>query len=227
MSDEAIVRKYKNPHLHRIPGEDDDIVLFGDPILSKKLDRPLHFTKAVAERLSLDIPFDSERTDNENISSATRTPRELNSRDVKLLLDEIASFENEGMDPRYLYSTDEILDIREVDLENFLARNPSIIGGKYELVDRQLDTREGRLDLLLRDDNEVLIVVEIKLNEIGRGTVNQIKRYMSQVRRDTKANVRGIIICKGVTPSFEEAARNLRDIRIHCYGWKLSISLWN
>ncbi len=224
MSDEAIVRKYKNPHLHRIPNEDEDIVIFGDPILSKKLDRPLPFTKSVAGRLSLDIPFDSFRTDNENISSATRTPRELSPKDVKILLDEITLFEIEGLNPGYLHSTDEVRDIREVDLENLLAQNPHIIGSSYELVDRQLDTREGRLDLLLRDEHDILTVVEIKLNEIGRGAVNQIKRYMSQVRRDTKAEVRGIIICKGVMPSFEEAASNLRDIRIHRYGWKLEVS---
>jgi hypothetical protein len=227
ISDASIVRKYKNPHLHRTPDKDDDIVLFGDPIRSKKLERPLPFTKEIAKRLSLDIPFDSNRTDNENISSATRTPRVLNSDDVELLLGEISAFEISGLDPSYLYSTDEVLDIREIDLENLLARNPHIIGSNYELVDRQLETREGRLDLLLRDENDMLIVVEIKLNEIGRGAVNQIKRYMSQVRRDTKSEVKGIIICKGIMPAFEEAAKNLRDISIHFYGWKLSVSAFH
>lgn len=223
ISIDAIVRKYKNPHLHRTPNEEGDLVLFGDPILSKKLDRPMPFTKSLAKKLSLGIPFDPDRTVNENISSATRTPRELTKEDIKAFLDEISKYEKRGIDPDRLLTTDEVLEIREKDLENLLAHYPQLIGEKYRLVDRQLDTREGRLDLLLRDEHDELVIAELKLNEIGRSSINQIKSYMQQVRRDTGEEVRGIIICKGIMPTFEDELGSLRNISIFKYGWKLGI----
>ncbi|MFQ6095942.1 MAG: hypothetical protein ACE5NN_07340, partial [Candidatus Bathyarchaeia archaeon] len=51
----AICHKYQNPHikeyLEGMRRSYDDAILFGDPILSKKLSRPLPFDRTLAEKL--------------------------------------------------------------------------------------------------------------------------------------------------------------------------------
>jgi hypothetical protein len=87
--DKLVVAKYKNPHNSEfINGErpGDDALLFGDPILSRKLTRPLPFNRRLAERLSLRIRFARERSELSCIASATRQWRELTQEDVKMLL---------------------------------------------------------------------------------------------------------------------------------------------
>src|SRR4051812_25811086 len=55
--DHAIRDKFRNPHiLECLAGgrqEKDDVILFGDPITSRVLDRPLLFDRSLAEKLSL------------------------------------------------------------------------------------------------------------------------------------------------------------------------------
>jgi len=226
-SDRAIVAKYKNPHVDEYrKGErrdHDDAVIFGDPILSKKLPRPLLFNKTLAQKLSLAIPFKEGFTENQCISSATRQWRKLTEKDVDILLSEIKRAEREGIGADTVLSTDEVLEIREADLENFIVKNTQLIGPGLTLKDRQVDTRQGRLDLLFEDKNKNWVVVELKLHEIGRGAVNQLRRYMHQVRKDTNREVSGVIVCKDVLPAFVEEFEKLRDFRIFHYGWRLRI----
>ena len=223
----SIVDKYRNPHIKEyLEGErrdDDDAVLFGDPILSRKLPQPLLFNRALAEKLSLNIPFRKNFTDNQCISSATRQWRRLTEKDVETLLLEIKKYEMKGIASDVVLLTDEVLEIREADLENFIANNVNLFGLNLTLKGRQRDTRAGRLDLLFEDENNNLVVVELKLNEIGRYAINQLRRYIRQVRADTKKKVRGIIVCKDILPTFVDEFRKLRNIQIFHYGWKLKV----
>jgi len=223
----SIVDKYRNPHIKEyLEGErrdDDDAVLFGDPILSRKLPQPLLFNRALAEKLSLNIPFRKNFTDNQCISSATRQWRRLTEKDVETLLLEIKKYEMKGIASDVVLLTDEVLEIREADLENFIANNVNLFGLNLTLKGRQRDTRAGRLDLLFEDENNNLVVVELKLNEIGRYAINQLRRYIRQVRADTKKKVRGIIVCNDILPTFVDEFRKLRNIQIFHYGWKLKV----
>ena len=225
----AIVDKYQNPHIKEYlegeRGDDNDTVLFGDPILSRKLPRPLPFNRSLAEKLSLEIPFRTDLTENQCIGSATRQWRELTEKDVETLLSEIKKYEMKGIASDVVLSTDEVLEIREADLENFVASNLHLFGSNLTLRGRQVETRAGRLDLLLEDQKKELIVVELKLNEIGRSAINQLRRYIRQVREDTKKRVRGIIICKDILPTFVNEFNRLRNIQIFHYGWKLELRL--
>ena len=222
-----IVDKYQNPHIKEyLEGErrdDDDAVLFGDPILSRKLPRPLLFNRALAERTSLNVPFKENSTDSQCISSATRQWRELDDKDVEMLLLEIRRNEEKGIAPDVVLSTDEVLEIRETDLEKYIVKNVHLLGSNLTLKGRQRDTRAGRLDLLFEDKDKNLVVVELKLHEIGRHAINQLRGYIRQVRADTKKKVRGVIVCKDILPAFANEFRKLRNIQIFHYGWKLNV----
>lgn len=226
-SNSMIANKYKNPHiLEYLNGErrgGDDVIVFGDPILSKKLDPPLRFDRTLAEKLSLNISFKEHTTDLQDIGSATRAWRPMTEEDVKILFEEIKRVEEEAIDTDTVLSTDEVLDIREVDLENFVVQNPEYFGSGLTLIKRQIDTKEGRLDLLFEDSSDKLVIVELKLNEAGRRAINQLRRYMRQVEKDYNKKVNGILLCKDILPTYVNEFRRLKDIKIFHYGWKLSV----
>lgn len=231
IKDRNIVAKYKNPHILEFlsgekTGENDDVILFGDPITSKILERPLLFDKNLTEKLSLNIKFPKGKTETQAIGSATRAWRELTDKDVEILLEAIKSSEKEGGGIETILSTDEVTEIIEKDIEGFIEKNPSLIGESLKLKRRQLDTSVGRIDLLFEDKKDNLIVVELKLNKIGRDAINQLRRYMNWVKKETKKEVTGIIVCKGVMPAFEEDFKKLKNIKILCYGWQLKVYPW-
>jgi len=232
IKDRNIVAKYKNPHiLEFLSGErtdeDDDVIIFGDPITSRVLDRPLLFDKALAEKLSLNIKFPKGRTETQAIGSATRAWRELTDKDVEVILEAIKSSEEEGIGTETILSTDEVTEIIEKDIERFIEKNPSLIGENLKLKRRQLGTPVGRIDLLFEDEKGNLVVVELKLNKIGREAINQLRRYMNWIKKETKREVTGIIVCKGVMPAFKEDLKKLKDIKIFCYGWQLKVYPWD
>ena len=73
--------KYKNPHIHEyLAGErnyGNDTLLFGDPILSRVFEKPLLFDRKLANKLSLNIKFASDKSETQVIGSATRQWRKL------------------------------------------------------------------------------------------------------------------------------------------------------
>lgn len=226
--DETIINKYRNPHLieclngkRAVRG--DDVVLFGDPIRSIVFEKPLLFDRNLADKLSIGITFNNKRSDTQNISSATRSWRQLTDGDIKTLFDAFKANQNKSC-LKLHRSTEEVSQTLERDIESHFAESPNDIGSKLKLVGRQLPVPSGRIDLLLENENGNKTVVEIKLGRIGRDALNQIKKYMRDLKENHK--VSGVIICEGVLPAYEEELRKQRDIRIMIYGWNLGLQQW-
>jgi len=231
INDRILSSKYQNPHIHElrtgmVRKEEDNVILFGDPITSRILRKPLLFNKALAQELSLGIKFSKNRTETQAIGSATRAWRKLSDKDVDILLDAIDSFEKDTIGVKTILSTDEVTEVIEKDIEGFIEKNPGIIGESMTLKKRQLDTPVGRIDLLFEDKKGNPTVVELKLNRIGRDAVSQLRRYMKWIKKQTKKDVSGFIVCKGVMPAFEKDLKELTDIKIFLYGWQLSVYPW-
>ncbi|MEM7817465.1 MAG: endonuclease NucS [Candidatus Aenigmatarchaeota archaeon] len=222
-----IVHKYKNPHIERfLSGKEkyeNDVIVFGDPIESRILYKPLPFDKKIIKRLSLGIKFPTSRTETQAITSATRAWRTLSDYDVRLLLTAIESSEKGRVPSWKLISTEEVTEIVEKDLENFLEENSELIGRNLELKGRQVDTPVGRIDLLFEDKKGRLIIAELKVGRIGRDAVNQVRKYIKWMRSNTKKPVSGIVVCSGIMPAFAEDLANLKDVKILSYGWQLKI----
>ena len=218
--------KYHNPHLEHEQPDENDVIVFGDPIASRKLARPLAFDRKLARKLGLGIKFRKDRPDTQTIGSACREWRRLDERQVELLLNEIRRWEKEYLWKGSLLSTGEIDQIQERDLENYLTKEIHVLGKGLTVVKRQMATPQGRLDILLKDRKGSLIVVELKLDLIGRDAIWQLKRYMRFVRENMDKRVRGIIVCKGVHRAFEEDISKLDDVTIFVYGWKMGVQEW-
>jgi len=229
--DRALSAKYKNPHIQEfIDGardypDSDDVILFGDPLRSRVLDVPLPFDRGLARKLSLGVRFPRGRSDSLAIGSATRTWRELSDKDVNAILREAKRRETEGS-KRMVLSSEEVSEFLEKDIERCLHAEPGLVGRGLRVVGRQVDTDVGRIDLLCEDRRGGKTVVEVKLGNIGNDAVNQLRRYMSWVRKGSRKPVSGILVCKGVLPAFEDEFRHLKNIHILCYGWQPVVYRW-
>ena len=232
-----ILAKFKNVHLERyqsykrVPWKNDTLV-FGDPVTSRVLEKPLPFNKRLASRLSLAIRFPKGRLESQAIGAATRSWRPLSEKDVRVIFGEIArsrqAAEREaGHKIDEIWSTDEVTQVVERHVEHLIQKNPRLIGLSITRVKRQVETDEGRIDLLMETRRGPTIVVEVKLHRIGREAVKQLKGYMNWVRGGRRGkHVRGIIVCEGVLPAYADEVARLKDIRVLCYGWRLGLVPW-
>lgn len=204
--------------------KDNDVVLFGDPIRSYALERPLLFNKALADKLSLNISFPSNRSETQIIGSATRAHRRLSDKDRDVLVKAIDS-QKEQYRPLLSRSTEEVSQALEKDIEDHIANSPGLIEKGLSLDGRQVIVTSGRIDLLLKDGKGNRTVVEVKLGRIGRDAIRQIQGYIKDLRKVHK-KVSGVIVCEGVLPAYEKEFRKQKKIKIHTYGWNLNVQQW-
>jgi hypothetical protein len=236
LKDTDLTSKFNNPHIaywrlqEKLNPRCDDVMVFGDPITSRILSKPLPFDKKLAERLSLNILFPPGRTESQAIVSATRSWRPLTDKHVRILQKAIRDCEGSTEDGFYLegiLTTEEVSQVVEKHIEGLLAKNPSLLGHSVTSVQRQVETDEGRIDLLLETKSGHNIVIEVKLHGIGRDAVKQLRNYMKWVRKGRrKQSVSGVIVCEGVLPAFAEDLAKLKDIKVMRYGWQLKLRRW-
>ena len=81
--------------------------------------------------------------------------------------------------------------------------------------------------MLFEDGNGDWIVVEVKLNKIGRNAVRQIKKYIKDLEKlEPKKNISGIIVCPGLMSAYEDEIQTQSAIKILAFGWELRLHEW-
>lgn len=114
----------------------------------------------------------------------------------------------------------------ERDLERSLLFNLAQIESglrlcqEEDLRGQQLDTGEvGRLDLLCVDQNDDLVVIELKAGRINEKICGQILRYTGWVGENLAhgRKVRGIVIASEFTESFKYAAKAMSNVTLKKY----------
>ena len=85
--------------------------------------------------------------------------------------------------------------LAERNLEDFMVHHIEEIEPGLRVVERQLSTPVGRLDLLCEDADGDCVVVELKRTQGTDAAVGQILRYMGWVKESRCAGrVRGIVV---------------------------------
>lgn len=112
--------------------------------------------------------------------------------------------------------------LAEQNLEAIVVHQLEKIEPGLKLMNRQLSTAAGRLDLLCKDCNEGYVVVELKRGQGTDQVVGQILRYMGWVQENYKTDkVRGLIIVGKKDQALSYAVKAVPNIQVKEF--KLSI----
>lgn len=225
--DNRISSKYNNPHLKKNVLANNDAIVFGNPITSLILRRPLEITREVIEGLpKKKLNLSEKQTELGAVSSTLRNWIKLDEKDINYLLNLIYKNEKEGILKDTLLSSDEITQIDEVDIEDYICSNPLTLGVGLELCSRQyILPSNKRIDILMKDvTNNSLVVVEVKKGPLGRDALKQIKAYISEVKKEFNTNsVKGILVGSRVLPAFEEVYAKEKEVKTFLYSWKFHV----
>ncbi|MFE0620056.1 endonuclease NucS domain-containing protein [Priestia aryabhattai] len=227
-ADTTIMMKYRNPHLTSNETHANEVIVFGNPIKSVVLHTPLEFNGELLKELSIPYHPSSSQTELAALSSKFRNWFPLSTTQIQLLIKKVNALHNESFLKQKQLSSDEIRQLSETHIEQFLVECPSALGPELIFLKRQHQFKDGkRLDLLVKNSRtQQIYIVEIKNNEIGVEVLKQIKGYIKRYEHEENLkNVKGIIVCKGILPHFEEEILNQskEKIKIYQYGWMFSI----
>lgn len=93
----------------------------------------------------------------------------------------------------------------EAEMQQALARDPEIIEPGLQLLDREVPTGVGGIDLYARDRDGRLVVVELKRGRATQEAVHQLERYVATVSGQVGQQVRGILAAPGIsTPALKQ-----------------------
>jgi Endonuclease NucS len=103
----------------------------------------------------------------------------------------------------------------EKNLENFIVQQLEMIEPGLRLVERQLSTPAGRLDLLCRDAQGSYVVVELKRTQGSDQVVGQISRYIGWLKESHPGDrVRGIVVVGKKDQALSYAAKAVADLEV-------------
>lgn len=122
----------------------------------------------------------------------------------------------------------------EKDLQNFLAKNMSIIERDLKLYEDVENNKNGLeypvdgrfIDILALDKNNDFVVIELKVSRGYDKVVGQLLRYKNWIKKYKAENgqsVRGVIICKEITNDLLLACDDLPNIEL--FEYELSLKL--
>lgn len=102
------------------------------------------------------------------------------------------------------------VDPYEKHVEDVLADEPFRLEEGLEFIDRQYSTSNGIIDLIFRDKEGKLVVVEIKRGMANDETLTQLLNYMDSIDNYFDAKeVRGMIVCEQYGPRLKNAVNLL------------------
>jgi RecB family endonuclease NucS len=94
----------------------------------------------------------------------------------------------------------------EEDMRNMIMEDPELIEKGFRPTSKEYQVSTGFVDVLGKDKDGNLLVLELKSRRAGTNAVKQLKRYMEDFA-DHKEFVRGML----VAPSITEEARGLLE----------------
>jgi endonuclease len=120
----------------------------------------------------------------------------------------------------------------ERDLQNYLAQNLHLIEPGMTLYEEEgitgleFPTGSRRIDILALDQDQNLVVIELKVSRGYAQAVGQILRYIGWIRQNQAyegQEVRGIIIAREITEDLKLACSEVPQVAL--YEYQLSVSV--
>lgn len=98
----------------------------------------------------------------------------------------------------------------EEDMRQMIMDNPELIEKGFRPTSKEYQTPQGFIDIMGKDDDGKLVVLELKSRKAGVNAVKQLLRYVDCFS-DNKEFVRGILVSPSVT---EEAKKILNKYQM-------------
>ncbi|MFP3910276.1 MAG: endonuclease NucS [Archaeoglobaceae archaeon] len=96
-----------------------------------------------------------------------------------------------------------VLNGSELEYSKWINENPEFIEDGFQPIKKERETGFGFIDVLGKDSQGRIVVVEVKRRRVGPEAVSQLKRYVnyiSQTKHHTKPEkVRGILVAPSIT----------------------------
>jgi RecB family endonuclease NucS len=106
----------------------------------------------------------------------------------------------------------------ERDIQNYLENNPSTLGEILTIIGKEFAVPVGRIDLLAKDVNGNIVVIELKLGTANRDAIGQLQSYMGAIQSaEPNTFVRGLLVAVKLDSGAEAALRVARDIKFISY----------
>ncbi len=102
-----------------------------------------------------------------------------------------------------------VLSGSEADMQRALRAQPELIEVGLTIIDHELPTGVGSVDLYARDKDGCLVVVELKRGKATHEAVHQLARYVEQVgaQQPAAVRVRGMLVAPDATgPALKQLA---------------------
>ena len=102
-----------------------------------------------------------------------------------------------------------VLSGSEADMQKVLRQQPKLIEPGLTIIDHDLPTGVGSVDLYARDRDRCLVVIELKRGKATHEAVHQLARYVEQIKANQPANarVRGLLVAPDATgPALKQLA---------------------
>lgn len=95
----------------------------------------------------------------------------------------------------------------EKDMAEMVYKHPELIEKGFRPTVREYSTSKGFIDILGKDKDGALMVLELKSRKAGTNAVKQLKRYLKDFEED-KSKVRGLLVAPSIT---EDALEMLEE----------------
>jgi endonuclease len=112
----------------------------------------------------------------------------------------------------------------ERDLEIAICDNLSQLEDGLILIDRQQDTRaSGRTDIVAKDREGSLVVIELKAGTAADVALTQIVSYMKNIREKHSAKfIRGILVAYDFSPRLIDSADMIPNLELVKYSYNFT-----
>ncbi|MHA1617144.1 MAG: endonuclease NucS [Candidatus Njordarchaeales archaeon] len=92
----------------------------------------------------------------------------------------------------------------ENDMVRVVRENPELIEEGFSVIDTEIKTHHGKIDLLGKDRYGNIVVCEFKRSIAQLEAVSQLKRYIDYFLEKGYTNVRGILVAPHITATAKE-----------------------
>lgn len=117
--------------------------------------------------------------------------------------------------------------ISEEDLEDYVSKNLNLIEDGLVFLKRQVIVDGGRIDILAKDKNSKLTIIELKIDD-DKSLIWQAMHYpeqISKIYRINKADIRMLTVSPSYKKSVLDTLNNIENVEMYNYTIEVSFGI--